>query len=947
MLGFVKKLFDYNQKELSRIGKIVEHINELEDDARKLKDKDFSVETKKLKESVQSGDKTLDDVLPWAYAMVREVSRRILGQRHFDEQLIAAIALHEGKIAEQKTGEGKTLSATAPLYLNALEGKGAHLVTVNDYLARRDAGWMGEIYHMLGLSVSSMISEKSFIYDPAYQDSGVSDWRILHLREITRKEAYQADITYGINSEFGFDYLRDNMAKSPEELVQRGFNYAIIDEVDSVLIDEARTPHIISAPYEQDVSKYYEYAKIVHRLDESDYTIDEKLRTAHLNDKGITKVEKILGLQNIYEQDYDSLFHVEAALKARTLFKVDKDYIVKDGEVIIVDEFTGRLLQGRRFSEGLHQAIEAKESVEIKRESKTLATVSLQNYFRMYKKLAGMTGTAQTEAEEFNKIYKLEVIVVPTHQDVVRKDHADLIYKTERGKYTAVVEDIARLHNEGRPVLVGTTSIDKNETLSRLLKKKGIPHELLNAKNHEREARIISKAGEKGAVTVATNMAGRGVDIVLGGEPPSKYEREIENESSGKAQGGNLRDENAFNKLREEWQKKHDDVVKVGGLCVIATERHESRRIDNQLRGRSGRQGDPGDTRFFVSLEDDLMRVFGGEQVSRMMDFFKLPEDQPLEHVMVSKALEQAQVKVEGFNFDIRKNLVEFDDVLNKQREILYTMRQSILASTEETSQKLEDEVYRAFEEDFNTLLNTFVFLQEGNADFEGLERELALIFPDNVQGLIKKIQSSVGHEDGQNVLFDTFEKLYKTRKKEVGEELWHNVVRFIFLDTIDKLWTEHLTAIDDLRQGINLRGYAQLDPLTEYKNEAFSMFEKLLSDINFDFVRRIFKIRVDIQQADLPEKEEEPKVQLKSASRVDPFKMSKQIPAAIPQEENETPVRVTNVVAESSESETNQPFEIGGFKVTPTGAASKKPGRNDPCWCGSGKKYKKCHYPN
>ena len=778
-----------------------------------------------------------------------------------------------------------------------------------------------------------MISDKSYLYDPEYEDNEVTDWRLIHLKEISRQEAYAADITYGINSEFGFDYLRDNMAKSPENLVQRNFSFAIIDEVDSVLIDEARTPHIISAAYEQDVSKYYDYAKIVERLDDTDYTIDEKLRTAHLNDKGITKIEKILGIDNVYEQDYNALFHIEAALKARTLFKIDKDYIVKDGEVIIVDEFTGRLLQGRRFSEGLHQAIEAKETVEIKRESKTLATVSLQNYFRMYKKLAGMTGTAQTEAEEFNKIYKLEVIVVPTHRNVVRQDHSDLIYKTERGKYTAVVEEIARLHHEGRPVLVGTTSIDKNETLSRLLKKKGVTHELLNAKNHEREAQIISRAGEKSAVTVATNMAGRGVDIVLGGEPPSRYERK---DKKGKAM-----DEKKFNKLQEDWQKKHDEVVKLGGLTVIATERHESRRIDNQLRGRSGRQGDPGDTRFFVSLEDDLMRIFGGDQVAKMMDFFKLPEDQPLEHGMVSKALEQAQIKVEGFNFDTRKNLVEFDDVLNKQREILYTTRQTILKSSQGSPEKLEEEVRRAFNEDFMSLLNTFIYLQQ-EPDYEGLQRELELIFPDKVDRLIKKAQMTTSPDEAGEILMTEFEGLYKARKKDVGEAMWFDVIRYIFLDTIDKLWTEHLTGIDDLRQGINLRGYAQLDPLTEYKNEAFSMFEKLLADINFDFIRRIFKVRIDVQPEQMEEKEiaEQKQMKLSAASAIDPFAESqKVVPAPAPQQQ-EQPV----IMKPAGAPDQAAPQEVGGFKITPPGTTSKKPGRNDPCWCGSGKKYKKCH---
>ena len=898
MLNIVKGLFDFNKRELERIHKKVQLINQAEDDIRKLKDKDFAVETEKLKKQVQSEGKTLDDILPRSFALAREASRRILGLRHFDEQLVAGIALHEGKVAEQKTGEGKTLSAVAPLYLNALLGKGVHLVTVNDYLARRDAGWMGQIYYFLGLSVASMINDDSLMYDPTFTDESATDWRLLHLRRITRKEAYQADITYGINSEFGFDYLRDNMAKNPGDLVQRGFYYAIIDEVDSVLIDEARTPHIISAPFDQDVSKYYDYARLVKKISPEDFVIDEKLKTVHLNELGIEKIEKMLGLTNVYEQDYEAVYHIEAALKAHTLFKIDKDYIVKDNEVIIVDEFTGRLLNGRRFSEGLHQAIEAKENVEIKRESRTLATVSLQNYFRMYEKLAGMTGTAQTEAEEFNKIYKLDTLVIPTHQKVVRQDNPDLIYKTEKGKFDAVAEEIAAQYKAGRPVLVGTTSIEKNEQLSHLLKQKGVPHEMLNAKNHEREAHIISNAGKKGAITVATNMAGRGVDIVLGGETPNKFSLDL--------------DEKEYNKRIEKWQKSHDEVVSLGGLYVMGTERHESRRIDNQLRGRSGRQGDPGETRFFVSLEDDLMRIFGGEQVSKLMSFFNLPEDQPLEHSLVSKALEQAQVKVEGFNFDVRKHLVEYDDVLNKQREILYSMRQAILKSKDHP-EALTEEVNKAFSNELTELVNTFIFLNQGEPDYDGLSREIDAIFPNESEKMLKKILSHVNKDDIQDDMFKEFERLYAVREKEYGSEMWQEVVRFVFLDIIDRFWTEHLTGVDDLREGINLRGYGQLDPLTEYKNEAFSMFEKLLSDIDFEFVRRIFRIKIESEEEI---KKEEPKKRLdyKSASQINPYSQ------------------------QSPEDQVSKP------SIRTVSAGNKTPGRNDPCWCGSGKKYKKCH---
>ncbi len=920
MLSKLKHLFDFNAKQISRIQKIVDSITAREPDVQKLTDADFALETKKLQKQIQSGEKTLDQVLPYAFALVREASHRVLGMRHFDEQLIAGIVLHEGNVAEQKTGEGKTLSATAPLYLNALAGRGVHLVTVNDYLARRDAGWMAEVFHFMGLSVSAMISDASFMFDPTYVDGSASDWRFIHLRPISRKEAYQADITYGINSEFGFDYLRDNMAKLPDQIVQRDFYYAIIDEVDSVLIDEARTPHIISAAYEQDVSRYYDYARIVNRLEDTDYSIDEKLRTAHINEIGIEKIEKIMGVDNIYEKDYETLFHIEAALKARALFTKDKDYIVRGGEVIIVDEFTGRLLEGRRYSEGLHQAIEAKEGVEIKRESRTLATVSLQNYFRMYEKLGGMTGTAQTEAEEFSKIYSLDTLVIPTHRPVARKDLPDYIYKTEQGKFKAVADTVAELHAEGRPVLIGTTSIEKNELLSRLLKKRGIKHELLNAKNHEKEAQIIAKAGMRGAVTVATNMAGRGVDIELGGESPSRFD--IDPSKSKKEQ------EKDYADLKSAWQKRHDEVVELGGLFVISTDRHESRRIDNQLRGRAGRQGDPGNTRFYVSLEDDLMRIFGGEQVTRVMNMFNMPEDQPIEHGLISRALEQAQSKVEGFNFDTRKNLVEYDDVLNKQREILYSVRRSVLTSTSETISQLEEEVFIAFSDQLDMILNMYLFGGE-EPDYDRIAHELDALFPGNIDSLMDTIQQTVGGEELRDMLIAEFKKLYDQQKKSAGDEVWMNTVKFIFLDTVDTFWTDHLTAIDDLRSGINLRGYAQLDPLTEYKNEAFSMFEKLLSDINFEVVRRIAQVQVtEATQEDIEAKlAEKQQMKLNVDQQINVFAQ----PA---------PIKDAEIVEPVASEQAPQ--------VRPAGSPKpKKPGRNDPCWCGSGKKYKKCHYPD
>ncbi|HEX7042279.1 MAG TPA: preprotein translocase subunit SecA, partial [Patescibacteria group bacterium] len=594
--SFISKFFDSNEKEVKKLQPIVDEVNSFAPKMAKLKDADFVKKTKEFKDRLAKGE-SLDLLLPEAFALVREASKRAIGLYHHDVQLMAAVVLSQGKIAEQKTGEGKTLSAVPALFLNSLSGKSVHLVTVNDYLARRDAGWNGPIFSLLGLRVSAIISEKSYIYDESYTNESAQDFRLLHLREASRKEAYECDVVYGINSEFGFDYLRDNMAQDISQLVQKGHHFAIVDEVDSVLIDEARTPHIISAPDEVPTQKYYEYAKVVEKLSaDTDFKIDEKLRTAHLTDHGIAKIEKLYGIADIYEKDFDTVYHLEAALKAKTLFHKEKDYIVKEGEVILVDEFTGRLMVGRRLSEGLHQAIEAKENVQIQRESKTLATVSLQNYFRMYEKLAGMTGTAVTEAEEFHKIYELDVVVIPTNKAIVRKDLSDAVYKTARAKLSAVVEEIATAHKNGQPVLVGTTSIEKNEILSELLKRRGISHALLNAKNHLKEAEIIAKAGEKGSVTVATNMAGRGVDIVLGGESPK-------NEDGSSKVGS---------KEWKEWERKNQEVKDLGGLYIIGTERHESRRIDNQLRGRAGRQGDPGTTRFFVALDDDIMRLFGG-----------------------------------------------------------------------------------------------------------------------------------------------------------------------------------------------------------------------------------------------------------------------------------------------------------------------------------------------
>ncbi|MFA9289155.1 MAG: preprotein translocase subunit SecA [Weeksellaceae bacterium] len=912
MLSFFKRFVNYNEREITRLQKIVDQINLLDDKAKALKDADFPAETKSLQESIRSGEKKLDEVLPWSFALVREAGRRVNNMRHYDVQLMAGVALHEGKVVEQKTGEGKTLTATTALYLNALAGKGAHLVTVNDYLARRDAGWMGSIFHFLGMTTSAMISGASLLYDPEFTDADAHDPRLIHLRTVTRKEAYAADITYGINSEFGFDYLRDNMAQQLSGVVQRGFTFAIVDEADSVLIDEARTPHIISAPYEQDTSKYFEYAKIVKQLSpETDYIIDEKLRTAHLTEPGIEKIEKMLGIENIYEKDFEMVFHIEAALKAEVLFKKDKEYIVRGSEVVIVDEFTGRLLEGRRFSEGLHQAIEAKENVAIQRESRTLATVSLQNYFRMYEKLAGMTGTAATEAEEFSKIYKTEVLVMPTHRDMVRIDHPDMIYKTEAAKFNAVVEDIAEQYKKGRPVLVGTTAIDKNEHLSHLLKKRGIPHELLNAKNHEREASIIAQAGKKNAITVATNMAGRGVDIILGGDLKTE----------------NIKTDAQRKKAQAEWQKEHEIVTELGGLYVIGTERHESRRIDNQLRGRAGRQCDAGETRFYVSLEDDVMRIFGGEQISSMMTMLKFPEDQPLSHSMVSRAIEQAQIKVEGFHFDSRKHVVEYDDVLNKQREILYKMRHSILFGVEQDIDAFNTTVQQTIDEQIASMGASFFALQESDPEMQDqFSVDVATLF--NLDP--KKLKSLIEGRDQESFtkyIEENVAKQLEEKKKTVGPEIWNQVIRSMFLSSIDQYWTQHLTAIEDLREGINLRGYAQMDPLVEYKNEAFKLFEKLLDSIRYEAIRRMMYVEITMNpHGDEHEGHnhahynynETPKKSL--AEQVQPKAVK--------------PVKAEKKASSPSVSE-------------PSAEAKKKLGRNDLCPCGSGKKWKKCHFPN
>ncbi len=885
MLGLIKKVFDYNQRELNRLRKIVDQINGLESRFEKLSDKQLRQKTVDFKDKLRAGKKP-EEILPEAFAAVREAAKRAIGERNFDVQLMAAIALFEGKIAEQKTGEGKTLTATPALYLRALEGKGAYLVTVNDYLARIGAGWMAPIFDFLGLSVGCIIPDASYLYDSKYKTS-VDDKRLTHLKPVSRKEAYEADITYGTNNEFGFDYLRDNMARSLNEVVQKNHYFAVVDEVDFALIDEARTPLIISSPQDEPVDKYYRFATLAGQLLADDYIIDEKARSVTLTEFGIRKVERMLGVDNLYEKDFETIHHIENALKAKALFHKDKEYVIKDGQVLIVDEFTGRLMHGRRWSDGLHQAVEAKEGVQIQQESKTWATISFQNYFRLYEKLAGMTGTAATEREEFRKIYDLDVVELPTNKSMIRQDHPDVIYKNQRAKYAAIAQEVEDCYQKGQPVLIGTTSIEKNEIVASLLKKKRIPHQILNAKNHEKEALIIAQAGSKGAVTVATNMAGRGVDIILGGDKPDKKSKDY-----------------------EKWQKEHDDVLALGGLHVIGTERHEARRIDNQLRGRAGRQGDPGSSRFFVALDDDLMRIFGGDQIANLMTRFNIPENIPLSHSMVSRLIEQIQTKVEGFNFDIRRSLVEFDDVVNKQREIIYQTRGKILQEAAYQPERLTENIFERLEREIKKTVDLAVDVVTEKIDLERLIGEFREIIPLQADDLevIKSQVRDKRKEEIADYLIKITKDAYLSRSQEWGEEISHEVEKSVLLMTIDQLWVDHLTILDNLREGIKLRGYAQRDPLVEYRREGFEMFQSLLVKIDYNLARRIFKIELRGSQPQAPR-------------RI-----------------TETRERMTAYDAVKPEATILQPqATISGIKT---------PGRNDPCPCGSGKKYKKCCYP-
>ncbi|MBU2461402.1 preprotein translocase subunit SecA [bacterium] len=778
----LSKIFGTKQnRDIKRLEPFVEEINSQEADVSSWPDERFPEETKRLKKEVAEGA-SLDDLIPLAFAMTREAAKRTIKLRPFDVQLMGGVALHEGKISEMKTGEGKTLVATMPVYLNALTGKGVHIVTINDYLAQRDASWMGPVYQFLGLTVGFLQND---------------------MRPQEKRAVYNCDITYGTNNEFGFDYLRDNMVVDVAYKVQRGHHYAIVDEVDSILIDEARTPLIISGPTEESTDKYYRINSLISYISkDKDYQIDEKLHSASLTEDGVRRVEKTLKLPNLYDpMNIDIIHHIEQALKAHNLFKVDVDYIVKDGEVIIVDEFTGRLMPGRRFSDGLHQALEAKEGVRIKEENQTLATITLQNYFRMYKKLAGMTGTAITEADEFYNIYKLDVVEIPTHKKMIRTDNSDMIYQTEKAKFSAIISEIEELHRKGQPVLVGTISVEKSERISSMLKKKGVPHQVLNAKYHEMEAEIVAQAGRKAQVTIATNMAGRGTDIVLGGNPPD--------------------------------QAEHEEVVRVGGLHILGSERHEARRIDNQLRGRSARQGDPGSSSFYISLEDDLMRLFGSERISGIMTKLGLKDDEVIEHPWISKSIERAQKQVEAHNFDIRKRLLEFDDVMNKQRSFIYKERDIILAEPD-----LSPHLTEMIDELADTIVDTFI--SEESQDIEGLQRAIERTFQISPECFEEK-----NYEKLKEGLKKSIFERWEIKKKEFSED-FIGIQKMVMLSVLDNLWKDHLHNMDALKEGVYLRAYGQKDPLVEYRREGFGMFEEMIYRMKEETVSRIFLIQME-----------------------------------------------------------------------------------------------------
>jgi preprotein translocase subunit SecA len=926
MLNFFKKIVgDSSDRAVKQITPIVQEINDLESEIKNLSDSELRAKTDEFKQRLQEGEE-LDDLLPEAFAVVREASRRVIGQRHYDVQLIGGIVLHQGKIAEMKTGEGKTLVATLPLYLNALEGKGCHLITVNDYLAKVGAGWMGPIYHMLGLSVGFIAHEYSALFDPDYIDpkANQEDRRLVHWRPCTRREAYAADITYGTNNEFGFDYLRDNMAVELAQLSQRELNFAIVDEVDNILIDEARTPLIISGPAQQSSEEYKRFARIVPNLRPSPYTpdkvkkefiedpegdfmVDLRTKSIQITDDGIAKVERMLGIpedESLYDPKYYTLTSfLENALRAQFIYHRDKDYVIERGEIVIVDEFTGRKMPGRRWSDGLHQAVEAKENVPIKQENVTLATITFQNYFRMYKKLGGMTGTAETEKEELGKIYNLDVVVIPTNRSMQRKDMDDQIYRSESAKFGAVIRDIQEKQQEGRPVLVGTTSVETSERLSEALKRHGIKHEVLNAKFHEREASIVAQAGRLGAVTIATNMAGRGTDILLGGNPDgliedilSKQGIKIEEATPEQIQAASAEAKRITDREREE-------VIKLGGLHIIGTERHEARRIDNQLRGRAGRQGDPGSSRFFLSLEDELMRRFGPmERVKGVMERLGVEEDVPIEHKWINSSISNAQTRVEGYNFDLRKHTVEFDDVMNKQRTIIYADRREIL-----NGKDMRDEILQLIEDAVRASIAEHIPDDEEERDEEALLRAIRTIDPFLPAEVTAESLMEMNRAEIEETLLDHIHADYEAREEAIGEDKMRYVERRMMLGSIDRQWVDYLTGMENLRQEIGLQAIAQRDPLLEYQRNAYMMFDDLKANIQRDVVYNILPASLQYEQylrQVIAEQEQRRAIAQQAGMSEEQAKAARTV-------RKEAVIRI---------------------------------GRNDPCPCGSGKKFKHCH---
>jgi preprotein translocase subunit SecA len=995
-MRFLSRFVDSNEREIRRIEPLVEEANAIEGELEALSDEEirqrFSVIREEIREIAEPDEPSddelhhpdlerrrelakdrrkkenariqaaLDDALPEVFAMVREAMQRTLGMRHFDVQLIGATVLHQGRISEMKTGEGKTLVAPMAAILNSLTGRGVHIVTVNDYLARRDPQWMGPVFHFLGVSLGMITHDESFLFEPGYP---TSDERLINLRPVSRREAYAADVTYGTNNEFGFDYLRDNMVVELDQRVQRERSFAIVDEVDNILIDEARTPLIISGQAEESADLYYTFARLVPKLkgrpegeeEGGDFFVDLKDRAVSPTEEGVDKMEGLLGVPNMYDADPRLARHFEQALRAHALYKRDKDYIVKDGEIVIVDEFTGRQMPGRRWSEGLHQAIEAKEGLRVQRESVTLATITFQNYFRLYDKLAGMTGTAMTEAEEFHKIYQLEVVAIPTHREMIRVDDTDLVFRNEMSKFNALIDEIVEMQEQGRPVLVGTVTVEKSEVLSTMLKRRGIKHETLNAKFHEKESGIVAQAGRSGAVTIATNMAGRGTDIQLGGNPAGLASELLHKRGLNPAEVDKATYDAALAEARLTTDEDHERVVAVGGLHIIGTERHDSRRIDNQLRGRAGRQGDPGSSRFYLSLEDDLMKRFASDRVAGLMERLGLEDDVAIESGLVGKTIESAQSRVEGFNFDMRKRVVEFDDVINRQRETIYDERNKVLRNED-----LTDTVRSFLEDEIQTVIDTH--LSGDNVDDWGMEGLVAALRTMGVEGpgtTEDELWDLGSREAITDHLLELADSRLEAKEAEVGEADWAMVERLVLLRSIDSLWVEHLTEVDDMRRGIGLRGYAQQDPLNEFRREAFRLYQELRGLIRHQVATTIFRVTVTRQAS-----QQQPAAVGAGASSSSGSSAATTAAGGSIAGAAGAAARGSATGAGSAPARPLSSHIAGGLATDPmaralrasgggdgSAAGQAKPGftptgarigRNDACWCGSGLKYKKCH---